>query len=178
MRKHNYLFIILFIGFQLVLYSCSVKDTELEQALAYSKNNRIELEKVLNYYRNVKPDSLKSEAAKYLIINMPRHFSYDIHGQEYYDSIDSILNIIVDKNSIIKKIEEYSDIHKGKINITEDIKYIKSEYLIQNIEKSFELWEMPWAKHLDFEEFCEYLLPYKLIYYQSIDCWKIGRAHV
>lgn len=36
MEKHNNLFIILFVGFQLLLYSCSVKDTELEQVLAYS----------------------------------------------------------------------------------------------------------------------------------------------
>lgn len=172
MEKHNNLFVILFIGIEILLYSCSIIDSELEQALSYSKKNRIEMEKVLNYYRNVKPDSLKLEAAKYLIINMPRHFSYDIHAQEYYDGIDSILNIIVDKDSIVKKIEDYSDICKDKINITEDIKCIKSEYLIQNIERSFELWETPWAKHLDFEEFCEYLLPYKLIYYQSIDCWK------
>ena len=45
----------------------------LEQALELAGSNRCELEKVLEHYAD---DSLKLEAAKFLIRNMPGHYSY------------------------------------------------------------------------------------------------------
>ena len=57
------------------LTSCTIQKTKgisLEQALSMSGENREELEKVLEYYKN---DSLKLEAARFLIRNMPFHFS-------------------------------------------------------------------------------------------------------
>ena len=54
-----------------ILTSCSMQKTKgvsLEQALSMSGENQAELEKVLEYYKN---DSIKLEAARYLIRNMP-----------------------------------------------------------------------------------------------------------
>ena len=62
----NFLFIILI----LFLASCSSKNTLLEQSLQQAGNNRSELEKVLEYYKN---DTLKYNAAIFLIENMPYH---------------------------------------------------------------------------------------------------------
>ena len=156
----------------IVLQSCSNENIELESALQYSGNNRIELEQVLNFYKNIRPDSLKLKAAKYLITNMPKHFSYNEASNQYYKDVNSILNTETNKDSIIKKIEQSSKTCEKKIHAVEDIKHIKSEYLIENIENSFALWKEPWAKHLDFKEFCEYLLPYKISDYQNITYWK------
>ena len=53
-----------------ILTSCSMQKTKgvsLEQALSMSGENQAELEKVLEYYKN---DSIKLEAARYLIRNM------------------------------------------------------------------------------------------------------------
>lgn len=47
-------------------------DTLLEEALEMAGKNRTELEKVLAHYAG---DSLKLEAAKYLIRHMPGHYS-------------------------------------------------------------------------------------------------------
>ena len=58
-----------------ILTSCAIqkiKGVSLEQALSMAGENRAELEKVLEYYKN---DSIKLEAARYLIRNMPFHFS-------------------------------------------------------------------------------------------------------
>ena len=58
-----------------ILTSCSMqkpKGVSLEHALSMAGENRVELEKVLEYYKN---DSLKLEAARFLIRNMPFHFS-------------------------------------------------------------------------------------------------------
>ena len=57
---------------------CTDKDPQIEYALQLAKGNRPELEKVLNHYRN---DSLKLEAAKFLIRNMPGHWN------EFYGTI-------------------------------------------------------------------------------------------
>lgn len=48
----------------------------LEQALKKSGNNRSELEKVLAHYSQKDTDSLKLQAAIFLIENMPGHYSY------------------------------------------------------------------------------------------------------
>ena len=53
-----------------ILTSCSMQKTKgvsLEHALSMAGENRVELEKVLEYYKN---DSLKLEAARFLIRNM------------------------------------------------------------------------------------------------------------
>ena len=69
---------------------CTDKDPQIEYALQLAKGNRPELEKVLNHYRN---DSLKLEAAKFLIRNMPGHYSFaDSSVYRYYNALDSALN--------------------------------------------------------------------------------------
>ena len=53
-----------------ILTSCFMQKTKgvsLEHALSMAGENRVELEKVLEYYKN---DSLKLEAARFLIRNM------------------------------------------------------------------------------------------------------------
>ena len=52
----------------------------------------------------------------------------------------------------------------------EDCSIITADYLIQNINIAFEDWQRGnWAKGITFNEFCEYLLPYKccLLYTSS-----------
>lgn len=56
------------------LIGCVSKgDARLESALRQAKDNRKELEYLLAFYKD---DSLKLEAAKFLIRNMPGHYSY------------------------------------------------------------------------------------------------------
>lgn len=57
----------LLIVFSLLLLSCSSENNKLEFSLQQAKGNCIELEKVLNHYKN---DSLKYKAATFLIKNM------------------------------------------------------------------------------------------------------------
>lgn len=55
----------------------------------------------------------------------------------------------------------------------DDTKIIKSKYLINNIEHSFDVWNnQKWAQHLSFDEFCELILPYKVFEGQVLDNWK------
>src|SRR5690606_32711318 len=44
-----------------------------------------------------------------------------------------------------------------------DIQMLKADELIKHIDAAFNAWNYPWAKGLTFDEFCEYILPYKLL---------------
>lgn len=44
-----------------------------------------------------------------------------------------------------------------------DIRSIKSDYLIRNIESAFAAWEeAPWKEEVDFDTFCRFVLPYRV----------------
>lgn len=63
--------------FLVLLFSCqSSEEKQLEKVLTLAGNNRPELEKVLEHYKENEADSLKLRAAKFLIMNMPGHQSY------------------------------------------------------------------------------------------------------
>ena len=51
----------------------------------------------------------------------------------------------------------------GELKVEEDVKFITSEYLINNIELAFKVWmEQPWGKNISFDVFCEEILPYRV----------------
>jgi hypothetical protein len=146
----------------------------LEEALALAGSNRLELESVLKHYSTEAKDSLKLRAALFLVENMLGHYSYD--GQEilsYYEEIEPILvsqeNPRIKKDSIEKIAQKYPGLSRKTV---EDVRIVTAEFLIRNIEQSFEAWEKPWARHLNFGQFCEYLLPYKCTELQQMDAWR------
>ena len=50
---------------------------------------------------------------------------------------------------------------------------IKSGFLIANIDSAFRVWrEKPWASHVGFDDFCEYILPYTVGQYQPLEDWR------
>lgn len=160
----------------LIASSCLPKtDKRLEYALTLAGNNRTELEKVLNHYSRHEADSLKLKAARFLIRNMPGHVSYTGKNIErYYAEAAPILasdksqkekeNLM---NELVKKYPTAS------LQEIQDVKIITADYLIANIESAFHDWqEGLWAQGLTFDEFCEYLLPYKCADYQTLDHWR------
>ncbi|MDR0506065.1 MAG: hypothetical protein LBH32_04520 [Dysgonamonadaceae bacterium] len=151
------------VGFILLLsFSCQKKYDPLEEALQMAGDNRAELEKVLSYY---KKDSLKYRAACFLIENMPYHSFYDEAELEKYlkyykccsereKEIVQIIDSLVNVDGILS----LTDMEKKN-----DIQNINSEYLTDNIDWAFKVWrEQPWFKNVDFNTFCEYILPYRV----------------
>lgn len=82
------------------------------------------------------------------------------------------------KNSIVKNKDEerfnnliFDGYDKKKFNkidsslmtnIKYDLKFITTEYLVRNIELAFEVKKNKWCKNLRFDDFCEYVLPYRV----------------
>ena len=154
----SYLIFLIFL-----LGSCSMPETNkisVEQALSMSGENRGELDKVLAHYKN---DSLKLEAVRYLIANMPFHFS----RMEYFVSPEGERYVPdLRKFADRRAVKEHCDslLAKGyriKKENVHDIKNIQASYLIRNIDLAFEAWQNPWAKGVSFDDFCRFILPYR-----------------
>lgn len=157
----------------LLLAACqSADDKRLEQALELAGDNRPELEKVLEHYQH---DSLRLAAAKFLIRNMPGHGSYTGEAIEaYYAEVAPIL--LSDSPTAVKerKMNElFRKYPPSAIERVQDVQVITADYLIRNIDAAVRDWqEGPFARQVTFDDFCEYLLPYKCADYQTLDNWR------
>ncbi|GHT65344.1 hypothetical protein AGMMS50239_24890 [Bacteroidia bacterium] len=158
--------------------SCQKQTDYLEEALQFAGTNRPELEKVLAHYSVHPADSLKYRAAVFLIENMPYHYSYSDTQllNQYYDRVDSaIQSCRNDETQDVKIVlkDLFAESPFSRLKTVSDVKIITSQYLIDNIDASFYLWlNGEWAVHIGFDDFCEYLLPYKIAEYQILDEWK------
>jgi len=125
--------------------------------------NRNELVKVLKHYSGRAGDSLKLEAAKFLINNMVYH-----HGMRQQLSDRNGKSVHFDYSSfppgdfkrLIRVMDSIGYRYKWDAPVY-DIQIIKADYLIENIDDAFTAWNYPWARHLSFEDFCENVLPYR-----------------
>ena len=159
-----------------VLLSCQSTDNRrLEKTLDLAQSNRGELEKVIQYYSQNEADSLKLKAARFLIMNMPGHYSFI--GRNYENYCKASEKIIFSKTSMNKKVDKLNKLIRQYpaecFERVEDCSIITADYLIQNINIAFEDWQRGnWAKGITFNEFCEYLLPYKCTETQAFDNWR------
>jgi len=152
------------------LIACGPREFELPEnvkaILEKSGNNRTELEKVIQHFKK-NGDVMKEEAAYFLIGNMKDH------GYTIFKLVDSSGNKIefdvLDYKDYNALLDGWDDIegNRGKIQfkrdtMIRDYNSISAEYLINNINLAFEAWDKNlWAKHLNFDQFCEYVLPYR-----------------
>lgn len=152
---------VLFLLLQITFYSCNslpVKENRLEEALIFAGDNREELEKVLSHYH---ADSLKLQAAIFLIENMPYYYTYK---GKVLDSLYVVLMQVCDSGRYDKDRFSYlSPFPYSQLTKEYDSRIIKADYLIENIDYSFKVWrERPWGKYISFADFCEFILPYRI----------------
>lgn len=145
-----------------LFYSCiSFKNQDLEFALQQAGTNRMELEEVLEYYKS---DSLKLEAARFLIRNAVFHSSlydtlYAPNGERYMPDISYPGH---DETQIKKTFDSlFSCGYYVRRTQKRDIEVLSSDFLIGNIENAFKVWKKPWGRHIGFDDFCRYILPYR-----------------
>lgn len=144
----------------LSIAACTRYPKDVRIALKDSGANRKELEAVLKKYSSNPGDSLKLKAAFYLIANLPDQYyiegkSLDIFNEEI--SRISSPNVTTLTNSW----DSIQRIYGNDLMVKRDIYVVDSELLIENIDMAFNVWGKEWNSSLNFEEFCEYILPYK-----------------
>ena len=153
-----------------MLLSCNSNDY-LQHSLDYAGNNRAELEKVLRHYKN---DEQKHEAAVFLISNIGGRYAMvgeRVDGFHHFiDSVYRIRQEEYDIPAIYNTFRNQKQNAYASIRREQDLKHITAEYLIRHIDRSFELWKHPWNSHLSFEEFCEWILPYRL-HDEQLESW-------
>lgn len=149
----------------------------LDYSLKTAGENCSQLREVLYHYTNVDKDPQKLEAAKYLIMNMPAHYSYRDTAlvKQFYNTALEILGTGPSpdwQRDTLRQISDRDYAHLSK-DIVSDVEIITCDYLINNIDRAFEVWRnRPWARHLTFDEFRDWVLPYKVTELQSFDDWR------
>ena len=158
---------IYFLFLALLLIACKgISDNELNDVLAEAKENKKELLKVIEHYQN---DSLKLKAAIFLIKNMTGKGS--VHYAER-EKIHQIKKQAITQGFLDETALKQAEGSIQNFSFQKDIEYITANYLIKNIDIAFEVWnKRPWAKKYSFDEFCEYVLPYR-ISREPIEDWR------
>lgn len=166
---------------QLFTACISDEDRRIQETLAFAGDNRKELEKVLEHYRD---DSLKYEAARFLIMNMPGAYSIDSSViencapfYEVYDSVtrvygcDTVPYLFWNKRykewgSKVDSIwKVYREVYREKLysrKVLYDLNTLSASRLITEIDLAFEAWRgNVYTRDCSFDDFCEYILPYR-----------------
>jgi len=151
-----------------LLISCSLSGpvTSEPEYLKLAGANQGEIQKALDHYR-ADSDTLKLKALEYLLKNMDGHAYIQV---ELYDSLDQVVPFCVtdytNYNNMVAGWDSI-EIRTGELRFEKsetlpDLETITADLLIENIEWSFKAWqELPWARTLNFDEFTNYILPYR-----------------
>lgn len=146
----------------LIMVACTRESNQLEVTLRLAGENRIQLQKVLDHYRE---DSEKYKAACFLIENMPFYGSYKGKALEKYWKYFS------EHSRLHRHVQEVVDslkladggFSKRELMYKPDIEVVDSAFLVEHIEWAFKVWkEQPWGKNITFDDFCEFILPYRI----------------
>lgn len=174
-----------------LLISCMELPQGVKDSLELAQENKPELKKVLRHYHRQKSDTLKFRAACFLIDHMKCHYSteeptdFSSPLSDYIHTVDSIYyNLVRNKNNEqlnepstndslwklapeVRKLLGETDLLTTPDNTPKryDLRTVDYHFLTGHIDNAFQAWKTsPFARHLTFDEFCEYLLPYRSIY--------------
>lgn len=139
---------------------------EVTAALELAGANRPQLEAVLEHYRGL-DDPEKLTAAEFLIANMEGQGYSKI---ELVDSNGAVVpyqaldyrNYDEAKAAIAALEAEHGSLDFKGTEFVRDLDVITADFLIESIDEAFAAWRSnPWSKHVDFDTFCETILPYR-----------------
>lgn len=153
----KYIFILLLLSLAI---GCR-DNRRLDAALEFAGENRVELERVLEHYRD---SGLKYEAARFLIENMPGWYAYRgmalDSGKAVLLSTSSSWSFGAADPELAERWRQRQSMLREKVY---DARVITADYLIANIDRAFAAWQSrPWNKYLPYEEFRECILPYRV----------------
>ena len=166
------LFVWVFVVIGILLTACEEGNDRLERALELAGENRGELERVLEHYSREEKDSLKLRSARFLIENMPGHYTLEgdlINGYRKRMEEDTAASYYA------RKVMDISLGHLGFVRErsypVEDVARVTADFLIRHIDRTFERVEAyPWLQGMPFEVFAEYVLPYRFAH-ERFDLW-------
>ena len=131
--------------------ACSSENQWLDTALNLAGDNRAELQKVLDRYKE--EDGDKYRAACFLIENMPFHGAYEGKALENYRKYFSEYVSFPYSRHVQELIDSLKradgEFSINQLTYKRDIMTVDSAFLVNHIEWAFKVWrEQPWGKLL------------------------------
>jgi len=162
----SHLSYLLFVSLLFLIAGCVSYPKYLETNFQLAGKNKDELKKVIRHYSTHRTDSLKRKAAIFLIENMDMHESYSSKAWDNFQlALDSLFKTEKVTNNLYKGVDnlyaKYSETFQD-ITYISDLQAVNSKFLIYNIDQAFFAWKTPYARFLNFADFCEYILPYRV----------------
>jgi hypothetical protein len=105
-------------------------------------------------------DSLKLRALHYLVDNLDDQYYHDSPALRKFES--AVLN--GKERSASEMVHLYDSLYEacpGILEYRKDADFVTSDFLIENIDQAFAAWQRGWGESIPFNDFCEYILPYK-----------------
>ena len=97
---------------------------------------------------------------------MPYHYSYQGKELKKYHQYFERFSVCAWRGPAFLRdsiIQHDGIFHFDSLHTITDIKTIKANYLIRNIDFAFKVWhEQPWGKYVSFHNFLEFVLPYRV----------------
>lgn len=135
-----------------LLAGCS--HTPLELALELAGDNRQELVAAME---SVRGDSLKEVAMERLIVASVNYHSYRSPG------LDSLKRRLVKERMAGEELRGWKMTDLYGVPEARDIERLTADMLVENVNLAVDTWRSrPWAKHYTLDEFCQYVLPYRI----------------
>jgi len=151
----------------ILLQSCIERKfpEKIERVLQIAGSNRNSLEEVLDHYSGSPADSLKLKAAYFLIENIEGWYYYDGDLLKKYQEYLKLIRHDDKHGEYFMKsfMAMYGSFSYDGVERKYDIDEITAAQMIENIDVSFKVWrEQPWGKDITFNQFCEYILPFRI----------------
>ena len=127
---------------------------------------------VLSHYENKDSDLIV--ASKYLLGNAPYHFSkVSASLTDYYSRLSKINSKFKFPDCKDEIASLYDSIDTNiELKTVNDTSLLTTTYIINNIDSAYRCWkEGDYSKHVSLNQFCEYLLPYR-IGNEQLECWR------
>ncbi len=171
---YHLLFLIIFL---FVFSSCRQLSHQTDQVLSAAENNKEQLEQVLQHYDRQESEQLKN-AVEYLIVNMYGQYAYDTLSLHIYRPILKELREqsipATDLDIKWKHLKgRYPPHHHIYNHYYFDATKITAGFLIHDIDLAYETWKNnPYRDSISYENFCEYVLPYRKQRGLAIEDWR------
>jgi hypothetical protein len=137
----------------------------------YDKKSRIKAE-VMSHYEATN-DSLKQKAAAFLLSCIDKKSGIKDEGyQAYIDTIFKYKNDQITFETTIHRMRFHSFAYAW------DHEHVSADYLIKNIDIAFDVYNnSSWKKNYTFQDFCEYVLPYR-VGHEPINDWRLEAKYL
>lgn len=148
-----------FFIFNLVFILCLTNCNDIKSPRNF-EFYKIKYNKAVRHYSSPK-DSLKLKALYFILENLSDQYHYQ---GEWVDAYNKLVigekNISI--NDLVNKLDSIKRIYPTLLYKVKDEALITNSQLIENIDKAFITRKFKWVENLPFDDFCEYVLPYKI----------------